>query len=110
MSWDVDFSNEDKNLGKKEHAREALLSGCEAFLGKEIPRRGPTEVDVDPSFRYEVLFLGEKWKVTAICLSFQILEGDPHQDPQHPVWKFIKKLVSHNSWLAIDSFSGNEIR
>jgi len=86
MSWDVVLRSPNNAMGPKEQARETFLLACERIIGEPILRRGPTEVAIDSSFRYEVGFIGQKRAIESLSLSFQIVDGDPHQEPQHPVW------------------------
>lgn len=109
MSWDVNFSTPDSSMGSKAEVREKFLVAYEHFTGQQIPRKGPTKTDVDPSFQFEALFIGSSQAVGSLCLAFQIISGDPHQDDTHPVWKFIRKVAHENGWQAVDTFTGNAI-
>jgi hypothetical protein len=109
MSWDVCFFEADFAMGPKASAREKFLSACELFLGTPIPRQGPTEVRVDDSFCYETLFIGNKHVTESLCLSFTILDGDPHTDKSHPVWAFVRRIIEHTGWQAEDTYTGEVI-
>ena len=109
MSWDVNFTSPNKPMGSKEQVRESFLSACEQITGEEIQRRGPTEVKIDESFAYEVLFVGHKRAIQSITLTFSVVRGDPHADPNHPTWAFIKQLAEHTGWDPYDTFRGATI-
>lgn len=109
MSWDVMLQTPGKSMGSKEQVREMFLSACERITGTDIPRRGPTEVSIDPSFQYEVHFIGHKRAVESLSLGIQIKNGDPHVDAQHPVWSFLQNVANDTGWEAIDTCSGNPI-
>jgi len=109
MSWDVTFRAPNGAIGPKDGAREALLAACEKVTGRVIPRRGPTEVDVDPSFQYAVYFSGHKRAVEAVSLAIQIRTGDPHSDPAHPIWAFLTGVAQHTGWQPLDTFTGKTI-
>jgi hypothetical protein len=96
-------------LGPKEEVRELFLGACERILGAAVPRRGPTEVAIDPSFQYEVGFIGHRWAVESLSLGIQPRDGDPHRDPKHPVWAFLKGVAEHTGWEAFDAFTGEAI-
>ena len=108
MSWDINFTAE-SGMGTKASVREKFLTACEELLGASIPRQGPTEVPIDDSFQYEALFIGNRHATESLCLSFQILSGDPHMDESHPVWSFIRRIAEHTGWQAEDSRSGESI-
>ncbi len=109
MSWDVRFYDADSPMGSKATVREKFLSACEVILGNPVPRQGPTEVSIADSFRYETLFIGNKHVIESLCLSFSILDGDPHSDSSHPVWAFIRKIIERTGWQAEDSHTGDAI-
>ena len=109
MSWDVVLESPQKSMGSKEQARETFLSACERIIGEDVPRRGPTEVAIDPSFHYEVYFIGHKRAIESLSLGIQLIAGDPHQDPQHPVWSFLKQLREHTGWQVVDTYTGTSI-
>lgn len=106
MSWDVVLKSPHKAMGSKEQVRETFLSACERIIGEEIPRRGPTEVAIDSSFRYEVYFIGHKRAIDSLSLSIQVVVGDPQQNSQHPVWSFLRGLKEHTGWEVIDTLTG----
>ena len=107
MSWDVSFTA--STMSTKASVREEFLSACERIIGAPILREGPTEVLIDDSFQYETLFIGNKHQTESLCLSFQILKGDPHIDESHPVWSFIRQISQHTGWQAEDSYTGEFI-
>ena len=109
MSWDVRFFDADSAMGPKASVREKFLSACELVLGAPIPRQGPTEVAIDDAFFYETLFIGNKHVTESLCLSFNILDGDPHTDESHPVWAFLRRIIEHTGWQAEDTHNGTEI-
>jgi hypothetical protein len=110
MTWDVVLKSPDnKMMGSKEQVREAFLLACERIIGGDVPRRGPTEVNIDPSFQYEVYFIGHKRAIESLTLGIQISVGDPHHDRQHPVWSFLKRLRDHTGWELIDTFTGTTV-
>jgi hypothetical protein len=109
MSWDVILSSPSKGLGTKDQARESIITACEQIIGEEIPRRGPTEVKIDDSFAYEVLFIGHKRAVESITLCISLIAGDPHGEPEHPVWSFLRRLCEHTGWEAHDTHNGAPI-
>lgn len=109
MSWDVRFFNAESTMGTKASVREEFLSACEQIVGAPITRKGPTEVPIDDTFRYETLFIGNKHVTESLCLSIKILDGDPHIDQSHPVWAFIRRIVDHTGWQAEDTHNGKAI-
>ncbi len=109
MSWDVVLKSPHKTMGSNQQAREAFLSACEHITGEDVPRRGPTEVTIDPSFQYDVYFIGHKRAIESLSLGIQLIDGDPHQDPQHPVWSFLKQLREHTGWEVVDTYTGTAI-
>ena len=110
MSWDVILSSPSKAMGTKEQVRESFLSACEHITGNAIPRRGPTEVNIDESFYYEVHFDGHKRAINSMTLAFKILSGDPHSDSDHPVRSFLHQISEQTGWEAIDTTTGATIR
>ena len=96
-------------MGTKQTVREQFLSACEAYTGNEIPRRGPTDIEVHPKFKFETLFIGSKHVVESLTLAIQCNESDPHADDKHPVWAFIHSVSEQNGWTALDTFTGNTI-
>jgi hypothetical protein len=96
-------------MGSKEQVRDSFLSACENITGEEIQRRGPTEVKIDESFAYSVLFVGHKRAIESITLAFSVVHGDPHADPNHPTWAFIKQVSEQTGWEAYDTFRGATI-
>jgi|SRR4051812_26057914 hypothetical protein len=109
MSWDVILKSPNKAMGSKEQARETFLSACERIIGAHVPRRGPTEVSINPSFNYEVYFVGHKRAIESLSLGIQIVDADPHQDPDHPVWSFLKQLREYTGWEVVDTQTGAEV-
>jgi hypothetical protein len=109
MSWDVSLSSPSRGMGTKEQARESFISACEHIVGQEIPRRGPTEVRIDDSFVYDVLFIGHKRAIESITLCISITAGDPHAEPEHPVWSFLGRVCEHTGWEAYDTYYGAPI-
>lgn len=108
MSWDVVLKSPHQTMGSKAQAREIFLSACERITGEAVPRGGPTEVWIDPSFKYEVYFIGHKRAIESLSLGFQLKSGDPHQEPQHPVWSFLKQLREHTGWEMVDTSASND--
>jgi hypothetical protein len=106
MSWDVDLKSSYKTMGSKEQVREMFLAACEQITGKNVSRRGPAEITIDPSFQYEVHFIGHKRAIESLSLGIQINDGDPHQDQQHPVWLFLKRVSEHTGWEVFDTYTG----
>ncbi len=109
MSWDIRFSTAESTMGTKATVREQFLSACEQIVGAPIPRQGPTEVVIDDAFRYETLFIGNKHVTESLCLSINVLNGDPHSDQSHPAWAFIRQIVNHTGWQAEDTHRGEPI-
>lgn len=109
MSWDVIFSSPNGTMGNKESAREKFLLACEIITGKKIVRNGPTEVEIDPSFQFEVQFHGSKHLIESVELCFKVENGDPNNDKSHPVLKFIHELCRQTGWNAEDSHDGTVI-
>ena len=109
MSWDVVFTEPNKTMGTKEKVRESLLVACEQITGRKIPRRGPTEVSINDSFCYEVLFIGHKRAIESLTLAFKISKGDPHAEPDHPARSFIRQVSNHTGWEAIDTYTNTAI-
>ena len=110
MSWSIILRSSENTMGPKQEVRERFLSACEQITGKHVPRRGPTEVEIDPSFNYEVLMGGQKWAVDTIILSIHITDGDPQLDSSHPVWSFLRKLHVRTGWNVIDTHTGDELQ
>ena len=108
MSWDVIFSS-NRTMGTKESVREKYLSVCETVTGTSITRKGPTEVTIDESFDYEIMFIGHKRAVESLVLSININSGNPVNDTTHPVWNFIKTICTETEWTAFDTFTGEDI-
>jgi len=108
MSWDVTFSTANPTMGTKQIVRDQFLSACENFSGKEIPRQGPTNIELHPKFSYEALFIGSKHAIASLTLAIHCVD-DPHTNDEHPVWEFIKCDAEQNGWDAHDSFTGNQI-
>lgn len=92
-------------MGTKEHVREQFLTACEQIIGSAISRRGPTEIDIDPSFRYETLFVGAKPAVESFILVFKITSDIP-EDENHPALAFARQIAVHTGWHAVDSTTG----
>jgi len=109
MSWDVYFSISEPTMGPKQIVREQFLSACETYSGQEIPRQGPTDIELHSKFAFETSFTGSKHAIEAITLSIHCVDDDPHANEQHPVWEFIKCIAKQNSWTATDTFTGNPI-
>lgn len=109
MSWDVVLSSPQGGMGSKDQARETFLSAIERIIGEAVLRRGPTEVDIDPSFRYEIGFSGHRRAIESISIAFHLVKGDPHKEPQHPAWRFLEALKEHTGWVVEDRFSGTEV-
>lgn len=109
MSWTIVLRSTGKTLGTKNEVRERFLSACEKISGNEVPRRGPTEVDIDPSFNYEILMSGQKWAIEEVFLDINVTSGDPHVDSHHPVWSFLKELGRLTGWKVSDTRTGSEI-
>jgi len=109
MSWDVTFSTADNKMGTKATVRETFLSACEKILDTTIQRNGPTEVLIDDSFRYEILFIGSKHATESLCLAFKFQDGDPTLDDSHPVWPFIHQIIEYTGWQAEDTHTGKQI-
>lgn len=107
MGWDVEFSKPGEGLGNKEKARETFISACESITGKNFSRRGPTEVPIDDSFVYEVIFIGDKWAITEITLSFKVSQKD---ESDSSIMNFIKQLCEHTGWEAYDTYTGTNIQ
>ena len=110
MSWDVVLKPPSNGMGTKEQVRESFLSACEQITGREIPRRGPTEVSVDESFSYEVLFIGHKRAIESLTLAIKPTDGDPQADPTHPARGFLRQLTEQTGWSALDTTTGDEIQ
>ena len=108
MSFDIILSS-NNGMGNKKEVRESFMSACETITGTDVTRRGPTEVDIHNSFNYSVLIIDNGVTVDQVTLCFQIIDGDPHQDSEHPVWKFIKELVDITNWIATDTFTGKQL-
>ena len=109
MSWDIQLSKSDSPLGSKTEVREAFLAACERILDSPISRQGPTEVDIDDSFQYQLLFIGNKRFTESLCLSIAVRHGDPHNDPTHPARAFIQRVVELTGWEAYDTHNGKTI-
>ena len=105
MSWDIHYSSLNGSMGTKENVREQFLTACEKIVGSAISRRGPTEVDIDPSFRYETLFVGAKHAVESFVLVFKITNDVP-DDVNHPALVFARQIAAHTGWHAVDSTTG----
>ena len=88
---------------------EALLSACERIIGGNVPKRGPTEVNIDPSFQYEVYFIGNMRAIESLTLGSQVSVGDTGHDRQHPVWSFLTQLRDHTGGELTDTFSGTTV-
>jgi hypothetical protein len=109
MSWDVTLQAPGRSMGSKEDVREAFLAALEDVVGKDVPRRGPTEVNVDSSFRYAVHFIGHRRAIESLSLEIQVAVGDPHHDAEHPVWSFLRKITEQTGWEACDTYTGTTI-
>ncbi|MEM9186406.1 MAG: hypothetical protein AAGB00_07925 [Planctomycetota bacterium] len=109
MSWDVIFKSSSKSLGTKGQVREEFVAACESITGLEVQRKGPTEVAIDPSFEYEVSFIGYKQAIESLTLSVHLNAGDPHEDPAHPVWSFLGRIHEITGWDVVDAFSGDTV-
>ncbi len=108
MSWDIIFTSS-KTMGTKDLVREQFLSICEKIISQEIPRRGSTEVTIDNSFTYEVMFIGHKKAIESLALSFNVNQGDPLIEQNHPLWNFIKTISKETGWTAFDTYKGEDI-
>ncbi len=109
MSWDINFSTADAVMGSKASVREKFLTACEEILGKPVERQGPTEQLIHDSFYYEALFEGPKHATESLSLAFKIREGDPSSDDAHPAWSFIRQIIQHTGWQAVDTHSGERV-
>ncbi|HBE71193.1 MAG TPA: hypothetical protein DDW52_23860 [Planctomycetaceae bacterium] len=87
-----------KSLGDKASAREALLNACEKITGETIERRGPTEVDISPAFRYEVGFFGHRAEVEAIGFAFKLSQDST---AEIEVRRFVDAVADHTGWVVI---------
>ena len=105
MSWDIHYSSLIGSMGTKEKVREQFLAACEKIVGSAIPRRGPTEVEIDASFRYETLFVGAKHAVESFVLVFKITNDLP-DEVNHPALAFARQIAAQTGWHAVDSTTG----
>ncbi len=109
MSWDIHYSCLNGSMGTKEYVREQFLTACEQIVGTAISRRGPTEIDIDPSFRFETLFSGPKHKIESFILVFKTTLNEL-EDLNHPALIFARQIAALTGWHAVDSTTGLPLR